>query len=407
MDNNIVLKRVLSVACAIFLIVYIAYQGYMMVYEPVKTETAFEYTIYDTVETEIFVVRDEQYISNHASGTIVPIVEDGKRVANGQEVAIVFENNQSASNYIKINEIEESINRYKMLQSQADNFTADLDTVDNEISSRLFSYLDTVSTGELDKIGHSSDALRDKIITRQIVTGTIIDFNSKINTLQEQLNRLNETNSDYNSITASHAGYYINQVDGYENITPYEKASALTVKEIENILKSKPNKIPPDSMGKLVNNFDWYMVCNVKSSSIGNMSVGDKIKVLLPFSSVSEVMAEVASLNDTNSEKTAVVLRCNLMDSNLANLRKENAELVFNQYTGMKLVSSAVRVNEKGEKGVFVLTGNIISFKKVEVLYSGKDFILVGNKNGEKGYIELYDNVVVEGTDLYDGKIIG
>ncbi|MEG1437509.1 MAG: HlyD family efflux transporter periplasmic adaptor subunit, partial [Oscillospiraceae bacterium] len=90
MDNNIVLKRVLSVACAIFLIVYIAYQGYMMVYEPVKTETAFEYTIYDTVETEIFVVRDEQYISNHASGTIVPIVEDGKRVANGQEVAIVF-----------------------------------------------------------------------------------------------------------------------------------------------------------------------------------------------------------------------------------------------------------------------------------------------------------------------------
>lgn len=407
MENKIVFKRILSALCALLLISYIGYQAYMIVYKPVKTETALEYTVYDTVETQIFIIRDEQYIKNNATGTIVPVVEDGKRVANGQEVALVFANTQSASNYIKIQELQESIERYKTLQSQADNFTADLSTIDDEINSRLFSYLESISTGEYDKIDASSDALRDKIITRQIVTGTTIDFNSKINTLQAQLTNINKSSADYKSITAPRSGYYINQVDGYENIIPYEKAVSLTVKEIDDIFKYKPDKIPSDSMGKLVNNFDWYMVCNVNSNSIGNMSVGKKIKILLPFSSVSEVVAEVASLNDTSSEKTAVVLRCNLMDSNLANLRKENAELVFDQYTGLKVKASAVRVNEKGEKGVFVLTGNIISFKKVEILYSGKDFLIVGNKGRSRGYIELYDNVVVEGTDLYDGKIIG
>jgi len=407
LDNSIVAKRVISALCAVFLLIYIAYQGYMMVYKPVKTETAYEYTIYDTVQTKIFVIRDEKYIANNAKGTFVPVVEDGKRVSNGQEVAIVFANTQAASNYIRVKELEESIDRYKTLASQAESYAIDLDTVDDEITSRLFSYIDTISTGELDKLKNRSDALRDKIITRQIVTGKTIDFASKISSLQAQLAKLKEKDSDYQSISATQAGYYINGIDGYENTIPYENATSLTVNDIDKALETTASQIPPNAMGKLVNNFDWYMVCNVNSNSIGNMSIGDKIKVLLPFASVSEVMAEVVTINDTNSEKTALVLRCNLMDSNLANLRKENAELVFDQYKGFKVTSSAIRVNEKGEKGVYVQTGNIITFKKVEVLYSGKDFLLVGNKDGSKGYIKLYDNVVAEGTDLYDGKIIG
>lgn len=406
MNKKNVGKKILSAVCAIFLLAYLAYQGYMMVYKPVQTKTAFEYTIYDTVDTEIFVIRDEQYITNSSTGTIVPVVEDGKRVSNGQEVALVFNNTQAAANHMKINELEKSISRYKALASQADNFSADIDNIDDEISTRLFWYLDTISTGELEKIGDSSDALRDKIITRQIVTGTTIDFNSKIHSLESELAALQNKNVNYKSITAQHSGYYINQVDGFENIIPYKDVKGITVKEIEQIHKAKPKQIPPSAMGKLVNNYDWYMVCNVKTNSIGNMSVGDRIKVLLPFSSVSEVMAQVVTLNDTNSDKTAVVLRCNLMNANLANLRKESAELVFDEYTGLKVDSSAIRVNDKGEKGVFVQTGNIINFKKVEILYSADDFVLVGNKNNTKGYIELYDNIVVEGKDLYDGKVI-
>ncbi|NBK98149.1 MAG: hypothetical protein EOM50_09030 [Erysipelotrichia bacterium] len=406
MNNNIVLKKIISAFCAIFLLVYISYQGYMMVYKPVKTEIAYEYTIYDTVQTQIFVVRDEKYITNNATGTFVPVVEDGKRVSNSQEVAIVFANTQAASNYIRIKELEESIERYKTLASQAEGYTIDLDTVDDEITSRLFSYIDTISTGKLDTLKDSSDALRDKIITRQIVTGQTIDFASRISSLESELSSIKKKDSTYQSITATQAGYYINEVDGFENTISYDNATSLTVDDIDKALETSASQIPSNAVGKLVNNFDWYMVCNVDSNSVGNIGVGDKIKVLLPFSSVSEVTAEVVTINDTNSEKTALILRCNLMNSDLSTLRKESAELVFNKYKGFKVPSSAIRINEEGEKGVYVQTGNIISFKKVEVLYSSKEFLLVGNKDGLKGYINLYDNIVVEGTDLYDGKII-
>ena len=86
--------------------------------------------------------------------------------------------------------------------------------------------------------------------------------------------------------------------------------------------------------------------------------------------------------------------------------RTLNAELVIDSYSGLKISSSAIRVNDKGEKGVYVQNGNLVEFKKVNIIYSGDDFILSETDVGKDGYVKLYDNIIIEGKDLYDGKII-
>ena len=48
-----------------------------------KTEVAMEQSVYNAVDAEVFVVRDEYILSNTASGKVIPLVEDGKRVAKG------------------------------------------------------------------------------------------------------------------------------------------------------------------------------------------------------------------------------------------------------------------------------------------------------------------------------------
>ncbi|MDR0314772.1 MAG: hypothetical protein LBH71_02345 [Oscillospiraceae bacterium] len=406
MQNKRTLNTVISIAVSLLLISYLAYQGYLIAYNPVKTQVAYEHTIYDSADTEIFVVRDEKYLIKNANGTIVPIVEDGKRVANGQEVAIVFSNNDAAANYIRINELETSISRYKKLAAQAESFTIDIETIDNDINLRLLAYLDVISSGKLEQIKDGSAALRDKMTTRQTATGVQIDFNSKISELTKQLDKLKKKSSDHKSITADQAGYYINRVDGFETLVPYGKAESLSVSDIERIQKAKEKQTPSNAMGKLVNDFDWYLVCNVDSKNIGSLSIGDTIKVFLPFASTSEIFAQVASLNGGNSPKTAVILRCNHMDSQLANLRKQTASLIFNEHTGLKVPISAVRVNADGEKGVYVLMGNMVKFRKIEVTYTSDDFIIASKKNSEDGYLKQYDNVIFEGSDLFDGKIV-
>ena len=71
--------------------------------------------------------------------------------------------------------------------------------------------------------------------------------------------------------------------------------------------------------------------------------------------------------------------------------------------------------NEKEEsrkvKGVYVVSGNVMQFKEVVILYSDDDYIICKQtpEDGElfgSSTVKLYDRVVIGGTDLYDGKSV-
>ena len=87
------------IAVSILLISYIVYQAYMMTYNPVETELAYEYTIEDTMDAEVFVARAESYINNSKKGTIISAVEDGSRVSKNQPVAYVFSDTAAADTF--------------------------------------------------------------------------------------------------------------------------------------------------------------------------------------------------------------------------------------------------------------------------------------------------------------------
>ena len=47
-----------------------------------------------------------------------------------------------------------------------------------------------------------------------------------------------------------------------------------------------------------------------------------------------------------------------------------------------------------------------IYFRQIDLIRTEGDYTLVRDTTGKQGYLSLYDSVIVEGTDLYDGKII-
>lgn len=62
--------------------------------------------------------------------------------------------------------------------------------------------------------------------------------------------------------------------------------------------------------------------------------------------------------------------------------------------------------------GVYVRFGSELTFKEIVPLYSDNSFVICDPDPDDEALfsgdtIQLYDEVVVEGTDLYDGKIIG
>lgn len=113
-----------------------------------------------------------------------------------------------------------------------------------------------------------------------------------------------------------------------------------------------------------------------------------------------------------NTDETVLILSSKIMDSDIARLRTEDVEIVINETDGIRVNKSAVRVIN-GVQGVYVLTGNIVRFKKLDIIYTGEDYVIskmikedVYDEN-KVPYLKIYDAVILEGKDLKDGKLIG
>ena len=71
-----------------------------------------------------------------------------------------------------------------------------------------------------------------------------------------------------------------------------------------------------------------------------------------------------------------------------------DAQILFGEYTGIRVPRSAIRfVGE--DRGVYVLEGEELIFKKLNVIYEGDDFVL-SEYNAESEYLQLYDRMLLD-----------
>lgn len=397
-------KRVIYIAAAIVLLLYAGYQIYKMNCTPPVTETAVYQSLYDSVSADVFVIRDEETVSGTPGGVMVNAVTDGQRVAAGNPVVYLFANGAEAENYAKTLTIEKKLTYYKTLLSRKSLYSVDPETVDRATQNTLNKLQKLIAGGKLETAGEVKEELLDNINQRQLITGKLSedDLNQKIDALTNE--KANLSTPNYDIIAAPEPGAFINRVDGFEGLADYSKIDEFTTDDINGFLTAKPAQTQ-GCIGKLVKAFDWYMVCTAETLAITDLRVGHNVVVDFPFSSAEEVNAEVVRMTSEANGQSVLVLKCNLMNDSVSALRSEKARIRIKNFSGLHVSSKAVRVNDKNEKGVFVLTGNAIEFKKIKVIYTGTDFILCDTVN-EKGYLELYDEVIVEGKDLYDGKIV-
>ena len=59
------------------------------------------------------------------------------------------------------------------------------------------------------------------------------------------------------------------------------------------------------------------------------------------------------------------------------------------------------------DRGVYVKYGQEMQFKLVDIIYENEEYFVSENKETEldrSKYVRVYDDVIVKGSDLYDGK---
>ncbi len=426
--NSPLLKKLISAVVAILLFIYLGYQIYNAHYSPVQTETASYATAADSAQANGIIVRKETVIPGKGNGVVDYVIPNGGNVASGGKVAQIYPNAQSAAAQQQLQSLDNEIAKLQKLEMPGDTYAASPEALNKQIDLKLIEALGNVTACEFSDLTENRDDFLYLVNERQMVTEKAANFNARINALKSQRDALAASNSQpIGSITAPAAGYFINQADGFESTVDYSKVLNLTTDQIKAQQNAKP-EIPAGVIGKISQDYYWYFAFVLPVDQTSRFKLGDTVSIQFPFVSNESVPATIAAVNQAAKEKEiAVILESNYMNSDIAAIRNETAEIQIEKYTGIRVSQKAIHFEtvskttkdkngkattvKKNVKGVYVMHGNQVQFKQIFPLYSTETYVICDSNPAAADLmtdttVKLSDEVVIEGTDLYDGKVV-
>ena len=401
------LRRILLIALIAIGVVFVIYQAASFGRSRVaslNTQTALSRTITKSINTEGVVLREESILSSAVNGTVVPRVENGSKVSAGDPVAEIFAAQRDAQYLLELDEVNARISHYESIQLlNSGNIYENKDTYNQNISQTLFSLIGCIDRNELSELSEAVEALSVSVTKKQIVIGTPVNVDVRLEGLYQRRTTLESYISQGTALLADRAGYYVDQADGYEDMADYSAVLTSTPEDVAALLSAQPGPVSRN-FGKLITQFNWYLLCAVSRESAESLKVGQKVNISMSGYSGGTIRMQLVAMNEGGDGQIALVFRSNLMNAEIASLRMEDVKICLEEYTGYPVDRTALRTVD-GEVGVYVQVGNIVRFRKVEIIYSD-DSIVIASPGGGSGYLKRYDEIITEGTDLYDGKII-
>ncbi|MBQ0110419.1 MAG: hypothetical protein KBS41_00620 [Oscillospiraceae bacterium] len=169
----------------------------------------------------------------------------------------------------------------------------------------------------------------------------------------------------------------------------------------------KPAEISKKAIGKVVTDYTWYLLVELPTDEALKLKENQDYKILLSqyFDSHIIVTLQKLSTSDT-TDKTLAVFYCENTNGTFSSIRNIDGTIVLESYSGIKIPNSAVRKLEDNI-GVYTVSGGVVKFKKIKVVYSTDDFTVCAiDEKGEDDSLRLYDEMIDKGKNLYDGKTI-
>lgn len=402
-------KIVIGLLC-LFLLITVGYQVYISVYGSMRTETIYEYTVSRSIPVNGIAIRPEVVIDGNFNGIENYLYENGERVTVGENVAEFHESRRSDINLRRSRELEAEMNMLKEAQDSIVNNFAATEMLNRDIKEQL-GYLTGLSgRGRFagsDKIRENLTSLINK---KQISTGMVVDFEPRLAELREEYDNLGVEKAD-SSVTAVKApvsGYFFKTVDGYEETLTPEAVKDYGIRDYLDLLDSPSPQPAPGKVGKIIKTQNWMFVATAQKSSLEFVRPNQEIFLSLGLGGIRIPAVVTDIMQEKDDERAVILLSCNEVSGDLIEMRKENAVINFNQYTGLRVNMSDIRF--QGEKrGVYIVDGNTVRFRLLDPIYEEQGFILsrlIPPESLEQEYVRLFDQIITKGNDLYDGKAI-
>lgn len=382
---------------------YILIQLVLVLDRPFSTETAIQYTLSDSLVLDGVLCFEEQPVSG--SGMMGYLVSSGERVGTGTPVAELYTNSAQSLARTRIDHL---LRRIDLLNRSQNAAGTDLSVQTGAVQGAVYDLLDGIDRQSYTTL---EDEKEDYLLAAnklQIITGKVSGFTDQIAQLEQELAGARETLGSPAVITAPASGYFVAAQDAGFLSANAETLAAQTPAELAAFLQSGAEFRPEGLAGKIVTSYSWHFYGSCSAAESEKFTEGSKVQISFPGWADTPRPAVVEKVETDEALGLArVVLSCEYMGADLLALGRREAQVDFESYEGLRIDADALHIVD-GERGVYIKYGSLARFRRITVLYENEDYILVplNGRVGTENELRMYDEVIVEGTGLRDGKLL-
>lgn len=406
---------------------YVFYQAGQVLFPPNTYETALLATVEDTVDAQGVLLFRESYVAG--DGTLGYLVDDGERVSAGTAVAEVYSDASQAGLRQQLTQINDQI---ELLQKSQNTTSAQLETLRKDRSAALYNLMDSLDRSNYEDTADQKESYLLAQNKLWIVTGEVANFSDQIASLVQQASNVQAQLGNPTQITAPQTGYFIRSSSSGRLNAGMEDILALNAVDLKAYLDSSPEIALDGCAGKIVSGFTWYYagICTAKQGEKLLGSDGKPLKasvqIRFPGQVETPLKAKVTEVTlDEESGLARFVLSCETINGDVLRLNKADAQIIIGESTGLRIRASAVHylkddgseAEGQGENyipGVYVKYGNLARFCKIDPVdadhpqVTDGDYLIVlpSGTAGSVSQVRLYDEIIVSGQNLYDGKLL-
>lgn len=410
-----VLKYVATAVLSIILIAYVMYHISGGFQTGIETESAVLATQEETLTVAATITRNEKIIYSTINGTVNYLYNDGERVSANTMVAEVFPNAASDEIRRKIIEIDRKIALLESSNMTDAEKRTDTSSTDTQIWKSIYSLLDYSDAGEISSIYAESEKLLVQLNRRKIITRITLNFDDIIDDLKNQRAALSSRlDTPETTVNTHYSGCFYSAIDGYEQVFDPELFPNITYLQYLALLNEKSQNYIGNGfgypIGKVVNDYTWYLSCEINNDQRHNFEEGKYYSVKFPFNNGTSInMCLFRVVTDPQYETAILIFRTDIQPFDFNYSRNQTVRIVQKAYTGYRVPASAVRI-VSGYRGVYILRGSKIEFRRIEPLIEYDGYFIVAEHentvNDKVRWLAKNDFVVTKGKNIYDGKII-
>lgn len=405
MEKKIRKGRVFAVVLILALVfIYAVYLVAKLVQNPTNTFMVTNGKISQEESDIGYIIREETVVKgqNYKNG-MVKIKNEGEKVAKGDSV---FRYYSSGEEELKNKIAELDVEIQSLMQNEKSSFPSDVKLLESQIEKELDSIY---GVNNAQKIQEYKKNINSYITKKAKISSP---SNSRLKELLSQREEYeNRLTSDSENVNAPESGIVSYRVDGLEsvltteNFTKFNKSFLLDLK-----LKTGQTVASNEEVGKIINNYQCYIVFNSNTNEAKNSKVGDTIKIRVQNSDT--LKASVENIIDEDDESKTITVKIANDVEKLIAYRKISFDIIWWDAEGFRIPNEAIK-EENGLSYVVRNRNGYYNKMLVKILKQNDEYCIVRQYKTEEleelGFtssqiysmrnIALYDEIVLNPTD--------